>query len=359
MQQQVKQLDFSGQNIYAGIDTHKKQMTVTILSDHLTHKTFSQLPKAETLLRYLHRNYPGANYHAAYEASFCGFWLCEQLRDAGVDCIVVNAADVPTKDKERNQKRDPMDSRKIARSLRNGELDPIYVPSKKGQCDRSLVRTRSRLVGNLTRCKNRIKSFLSFYGINLPEAFLQPGTHWSRAFMDWLKKLVVEEPTGKQALNAFIAEAEHLRSLLLQITRDIWVLSKRPEYQNQVKLLMSVPGIGRITAMVLLTELENILRFQSLDKLCSYVGLIPKVSASDETERIGNITQRSNRMLRNILIESSWVAIRKDPALTLKYNELCSRMKANKAIIRIARKLINRIRTVLIKKQEYQLAVVA
>ena len=60
-----------------------------------------------------------------------------------------------------------------------------------------------------------------------------------------------------------------------------------------------------------------------------------------------------------MLIENSWIAIRKDPALTLKYNELCNRMKSNKAIIRIARKLVNRIRTVLIKEQEYQLAVVA
>ena len=359
MQQQVKQLDFSGQNIYAGIDAHKKQMTVTILSDHLSHKTFSQPPKAETLIRYLQRKFPGANYFAAYEASFCGFWLCEQLKNAGVDCIVVNAADVPTKDKERNQKRDPMDSRKIARSLRSGELDPIYVPSKKGQCDRSLIRTRSKLVGNLSRCKNRIKSFLYFYGINFPEAFLQPGTHWSKAFMNWLKKLNMEEPTGKQALNAFIAEAEHLRTLLLQITQEIRTLSMSPEYQKRVKLLMSVPGVGRITAMVILTELENILRFQSLDQLCSYVGLIPKVSSSDETERVGNITQRSNRMLRSMLIENSWIAIRKDPALTLKYNELCNRMKSNKAIIRIARKLVNRIRTVLIKEQEYQLAVVA
>ena len=64
-------------------------------------------------------------------------------------------------------------------------------------------------------------------------------------------------------------------------------------------------------------------------------------------------------LLRSMLVESSWVAVRKDPALTLKYNELCGRMKSNKAIIRIARKLLSRIRYILIHEQEYQLAIVA
>ena len=178
MQTQVKQLDFSDQNIYVGMDTHKKQITVTIRGEHVSHKTFSQPPKPEVLVRYLKKNFPGANYSAAYEAGFSGFWLQESLEEHGVNCIVVNPADVPTKDKERKQKRDPMDSRKIARSLKNGDLEAIYVPGKRTQHDRSLVRTRYKIVGNLTRCKNRIKSLLYFFGIEFPEDFIQSGTHW-------------------------------------------------------------------------------------------------------------------------------------------------------------------------------------
>ena len=124
------------------------------------------------MVDYLRRNFPGANYNAAYEEGFLGFWLQKSLQEQGVNCIVVNAADIPTKDKERKQKRDPIDSRKIARSLRNGELEAIYVPSKQNQQDRLLVRTRHKIVGNLTRCKNRIKSMLYFLGICFPEEFV-------------------------------------------------------------------------------------------------------------------------------------------------------------------------------------------
>jgi transposase len=359
MKHQVKQLDFSGQNIYVGLDTHKKQITVTILGERLSHKTFSQPPDPNVLVHYLKKKFPGANYYAAYEAGFSGFWLQESLQEQGVNCIVVNAADVPTKDKERKQKRDPMDSRKIARSLRNKELEAIHIPGKRNQHDRALVRTRFKVVGNLTRCKNRIKSFLYFLGIEFPEHFTQSGTHWSRLFMNWLEQLDLGENSGNVKLSILLEEAEFLRKLLLKANRAIRELSRTTLYLKRVNLLMSVPGIGRLIAMVILTELEDIHRFKSLDQLCSYVGLIPNVSGSDEKERVGDITKRSNKMLRSMLVESSWVAARKDPALTLKYNELCGRMKSNKAIIRIARKLLNRIRYILLYEQEYQLAIVA
>jgi transposase len=359
MQRQVKQLDFSGQNIYVGLDTHRKQITATVLGEYCSHSTFSQPPKAIVLASYLRKNFPGANYFAAYEAGFSGFWLQESLQAEGVNCIVANAADVPTKDKERKQKRDPVDSRKIARSLRNGDLDAIYIPSKQMQFDRSLLRIRNMLVANLTRCKNRIKSILNFYGISYPEEFSQLGTHWSKRFMEWLKQLDLGSHSVNASIGALIEEAEFLRTLLLKITREVRSLSRTPGYANKVKLLISVPGIGNLTAMTLLTELGDITRFKGLDSLCCYIGLIPSVSSSDEKERVGDITPRRNKILRTALVESSWMAIRKDPALMMKYNELCGRMKGNKAIIRIARKLLNRIRYVLIHEQEYEMAVVA
>jgi transposase len=89
------------------------------------------------------------------------------------------------------------------------------------------------------------------------------------------------------------------------------------------------------------------------------VGLIPDVYSSDQTVHVGDITQRGNKSLKKFLIESSWIAARTDPALVMKYNQLCSRMNGNKAIIRIARMLLSRIRYILMHEQEYQMAVVA
>jgi transposase len=353
------QLDFTGQNIYVGIDTHKKSFTVTLQGEQLTYKTFSQPPDPTILVEYLSSNYPGASYYAAYEASFSGFWIQEQLQAAGVNCIVVNPCDVPTTDKEKKQKRDPLDSRKLARSLKNGELTPIYIPGKDQQMDRGLLRTRKRLVADQTRCRNRIKALLDFYGIHLPDQFQQAGTHWSKRFMGWLKACDLKEESGNQSLSLLIEEAEFIRSLVLKATRKINELSRSKRFQKRCKLLLSVPGVGRLTAMILLTEIGEITRFKSLDHLCSYVGLIPNIYASGDIERVGEITKRGNRHLRAQLVESSWVAVRNDPALTLKYQQLCGRMKGNKAIIRITRKLLNRIRYVLINEQEYELAVAA
>lgn len=359
MQKQVsKKLDFSGQNIYVGLDTHKKQITVTVMGENLHLKTFSQPPDAEVLVRYLNRNFPGANYYTAYEAGYSGFWLQERLQASGVNCMVVHAADVPTKDKEKKQKRDPLDSRKIARSLKSGELEAIYVPSKDCQQDRSLLRARQCIVGNQTRCRNRIKALLSYFGINYPEQFTRSGTHWSKRFMEWLKKVDIGK-SGNHTLSIYVAEAEFWRNTLATIIKQINDLSGEEKYAKSVELLIGVPGIGRLTAMTILTELEDIKRFTSRDTLCAYLGLVPNVSSSGDSEHTGNITQRGNKTLRKSLIESAWVAARTDPALTMKYNQLCSRMKGNKAIIRIARMLLSRVRYVLINEMEYELGVAA
>ena len=112
--------------------------------------------------------------------------------------------------------------------------------------------------------------------------------------------------------------------------------------------------------MILLTELVDMNRFKTLDHLASYIGLVPgeHSSGDDDDENITGITPRCNRYLRSILVECAWVAVRKDTALTMCYSELTKRMKGQKAIIRIARKLLNRIRYVLNNNREYVIAVI-
>ena len=139
-------LDFKGQNIFDGIDVHLESRTVTILTEELLHETFTQPPCADTLCNYLNRNFPGWNYHSDYESGFCGFWTHCQLKAMGIDNIVTNPADVPTCQKEKLQKNDPTDSRKLARSLRANELKAIYVPEPATLDDRSLIRMRATLV---------------------------------------------------------------------------------------------------------------------------------------------------------------------------------------------------------------------
>ncbi len=106
------------------------------------------------------------------------------------------------------------------------------------------------------------------------------------------------------------------------------------------------------------TELVTLDRFKTLDQLASYVGLIPGEHSSGEREIVTGITRRQNAVLRSVLVENAWIAARKDPALVLAFTTLAKRMPKNRAIIRIARKLLNRIRYVLKHQQPYVPAVV-
>jgi transposase len=337
--------------VYVGIDVGRKSWHVSIYSDEFEHKTFCQPPDPDTLVGYLETNFPGASHHCVYEAGYSGFWPQLELSARGVDCIVVHPADVPTKHKERSNRTDPVDARKLARGLRNSQLTPIYVPSRAAQEDRTLVRCRHQLVKKRTRCKNQIKALLAFYGLNPPE---QGASTWSRQYVEALHQLRLQHPSGCQAMDLMLQELDFLSQQITQVTRQIRDLAKQERYRDNVQLLRTIPGISMLSAMVLLTELMDVNRFKDQDHLASYVGLTPSENSSGDKRTITGLTHRRNPFLRVLLIECSWIAVRKDPALMLSFSNYTKRT-GNKcrAIIRIARKVLMRIRFVLKNQQPY------
>lgn len=356
MQKQVSKIDFSGQHIYAGLDVHDKSWKVTIYVEKWFFKTFVQDPVPTLLANYLNRTFPGGIYHAAYEAGFSGFWTQKELVGLGVETIITNPADIPTTDKEKRQKEDKRDSKKIAKCLSNGDLEAIYVPSDTAVQDRLLVRMRYNIAKDVRRCQHRIKSFLLFYGIKIPQEFNTTQKHWTLKFLQWLKGIKMGCSSGNEALNMLISEFEIMKNESKKVNRLLIDLSKQPRFSENYRLLTSVPGVGMLTAMRFLTEIVEINRFGNLDKLASYVGLIPSTNSSGEKSRVGDITPRGHRALRTALIESAWKAIVKDPALMSKYYQLCKTMEGNKAIVRIAKKLLNRMAFVLRNKKAYELS---
>lgn len=355
MREKINEKTFEGQSIYVGIDVHRLDFKVSVMAENVFYKTFSSPPEAQAIVSYLHNTFPGANYYSAYEAGFSGFGLHRALQESGVNSIVVNAADIPTTDKERQQKEDRRDSRKIVQGLMLGQLRPLYIPSIKNQQDRGLLRIRERIVRDLTRNKNRIKSLLYFLGIECPQ---RSSSHWSLAFIKWLEMIQFEHESGKACLKAYLDQVKDQRALLLRINRQIRELSRTPEYRKNVELLISVPGIGPLTAMKLLTELESIDRFENFDHLASYVGLVPSTRSSGQNLVDAGITRRRNSSLRAALIESAWIAIKNDPALLAFYQRHCKVMVGNRAIVRVAKKLLSRVRFVLQKQQAYEKGVV-
>lgn len=206
----------------------------------------------------------------------------------------------------------------------------------------------------MTGLKNQIKGMLNFYGVTIPAELESSSKSWSGKFINWLTVEVLPGGIIPQTAFGFLLEEYTLkRKQMTSILHEIRLLSMREPYKSDMECLRRVPGIGLSSGMHLLVNIEQINRFANRDKFAGYMGFVPTSHSTGEKESTGKITPRAPRELRGILIECAWVAIRCDPALTLKYAELRKRMDENKAIVRIARKLCNRIFYVLKYKREY------
>lgn len=332
---------FEGQEFCLGLDVHHRSWKVTIRTMGMEVKTLTMPPDPRGVHTYMAKNFPGGRYRSVYEAGFSGFWAHRQLTTLGFTNWVVHAADVPTSDKERRQKDDVRDSRKLARSLENGELSPIHIPDPRIEELRSLCRLRERSSSHIRRLKNRIKGHLKYYGIAVPED--SSYRNWSGPFIARLEALCsAPGPRSDHLLICLEALREESRRLAL-ITRKLRAHCREGEAARIIRLLLSIPGIGPKTAFTLYTELQDMGRFANLGKLNSYLGLIPSTESSGEEEKPTGITPRTNRAMRALLIEASWVAIRHDPELLCAFSKLASRMKKQAAIVRIARKLAARV----------------
>ena len=242
----------------------------------------------------------------------------------------------------------------MARGLRSGDLRGIYVPNAETLEIRSLIRLRNSIVKDSSWEKNRIKSLLRFHGIDIPDQFTRHSVgNWSKRFLQWLREAPLSTEYGRKALELHIEQFARLREMLLQETRIIRNLSRSESFVEPLRLITSIPGIGITTGISFIVEIDDISRFKNAYHLASFIGLIPMCHSSGEKEGIGDITIRKHAALRCNIVEASWIAIRKDPAMTMAYEQYRKRMNANKAIVKIARKLVNRIFFVLKRRLEY------
>lgn len=347
----LTEIDFSNQHFFIGIDVHKKQWNVSIRTNNLALKTFSMNPEPEDLQKHLITHYPQGIYHSVYEAGYSGLWIDEKLRTLGIENIVVNPADVPTKAKEKLTKTDRVDSRKLARELENGILHGIYIPSKYNQELRSLCRLRYKLSRDQVRIKNRIKGHLAYYGKAIPEEY-----PWSNRFIQQLKEIEFEYKLGKDYLVYSIEELESIRKRIAEITKKLRESVPRELIEQ---LMMSVPGVGFLTAATFYCEIMDMRRFKRFEELASYIGLIPSTFSSGQREKTYGLTIRRNKYLREMLIESAWIAVRKDPALLMKFTELSKRKEKSRAIVSIAKKLLRRIRHLWLEEEQYICGLIA
>jgi transposase len=348
--------NFAGQTVYVGMDIHKVSWNLGIHLNDMFVKNVHQKPNPTMMANYLKQHYPNARYKAAYEAGKFGFWIQRQLTSLGIECLVVNPADIPKSQKDTLQKTDPRDARNIGLRLQTGVLHSIHIPDEQQEADRVLFRHRKRIWKDLTRCKNRIKGCLAFSGIDIPERY--DNASWCNNFIVWLQQLDCIQKSRRTALNYMVAQMQFLRKELLKISNDVRAMMREQRYKTNYYLLRTIPGIGPLTAASILVEIGDVKRFETFYHLNSFVGLLPMEHSSGDNESKGILSVRKHRQLRSDLVESAWTAKRTDPAMALYFQEQIKRKDSKIVIIKIARKLLSRIRYVLINQTSYEYGIV-
>ena len=276
----------------------------------------------------------------------------------GWECVVTPPHTV-TQEKCQRKKNDRTDCRRLAKNLENGDYSRCFVPDKGLREDRQMSRTCGQVQADITRVCNRIRRMLEFHGLDkaLPAGPWDSGTAYAR-----LKQRLTETEMSDSlrfSFDVMFKELGQLRQLKKELLQQLRKLARSDRYRESVRLLMSAPGIGTLTAIRLALEWGDVKRFGRKGDFASFLGLVPSDHSTGEQERRGHITKQGNRSVRRWLVESSWIAVRYDPVLLEKYRRVlrnCGSKK--KAIVAVARKLALRLRKVLLSGEPYAVGVV-
>jgi transposase len=357
MSTKIKMLNYiaKDKDIFVGLEDSKATWKLAVRCDKTPIANLSMPTEYAVLSSYFRNNYPGCRIHVIYEAGFQGFWLHDLLIKDNISCVVVPPHTV-TEEKANRVKTDRIDARRLALNLENGDYKTCYIPDVQRREDRQVSRTLEDIQEDIVRTRNRMWKMLDFHGIAVPFSKQRP----TKEDIRQLRHLEIS-PTLAIALAEYLDELEFywerdkkLRDILKQMT-------KSERYKKTFELLLSTPGIGWYTAIRLVLEWgEDLTRFANRRKIASFVGLTCSEYSTGETVRRGHLTGLGHRRSRQWLVESTWTAVRKDPALREKYNRVYRNSGSKKkAIVAAARKLVGRILYCVTHNQPYVVGLVA
>jgi transposase len=236
----------------------------------------------------------------------------------------------------------------LAHLLRADLLPESYIAPIHVRQERQKLRYRLSLVKMRTALKNRIHSLLEQLGVATP-----PVTDlFGKEGLAWLKTIQLDDAYLK-SLEGYLKLIGELDMLIREMDNEIrGSLKDNP----LASLLDTIPGIGILTAHLLLAEIGPIDRFPSAKKLCSYAGLVPSVHQSGQTSYNGRITKQGSRYIRWAMIEAAQKAYVKDVSLSRFYHKLCGKKGRSKAMVALARKMLVIVYNVLRYNEPYNLS---
>jgi len=329
---------------YLGIDLHLKRTYVVLMDVEGEVIDERRMPNAE-MAGYLEQHVPHKTY-AVLEATRNWPFMYDLLTNhvARVELAhpkevkaIANAA----------VKTDRIDAGVLAHLARLNYLPTAYAAPKEYRDLRLYTRHRSWLIGHRTQAKNRIQAVLASYNLVSPVSDL----------FGVKGRKILEEMKEELRLAAQRVIADNL-TLIDQLDVQIMELEQEipltKEQAHSIRLLMSMPGVGKVTALTILAEVGHISRFSSSKALCNWAGLTPRVRKSDAIVRHGKISKQGSAYLRSAMGQAAMVASRFSPRWYRVFEQLSKRCGKRCARVAVARRLLTVIYYMLKRKQPYQ-----
>jgi len=341
--------------LWIGIDFHKKTWRVHFRSDLFSGNPFSMEPSPEQLQKKVLKEFPDYSVETIYECGCFGYWAHREFMSFGWKSYVVNPADLPRMSKQKFQKTDSIDARALSKFLKLGLIRNVSIPNVEREQFRGLFRRRRDLVKCARSIKVRIKNLLIYYGRSVPGEL--DNANWSHAFRDWLRKLEWEYHTAQLIFLSSLKQEEFLHYEINEIGNQLRKYC-RENHKKEYNLLMTIPGVGPLTAICFIAEVGSVSRSKNFKHLTSLVGLMPTTYQSAGTHKTQGVTPRCLSILRSYLVETAWQAVRIDPVMQEYYRKHAGK-KPNDIIVKVARKLLSRIYGVLRTETAYEIGLVA
>lgn len=316
--------------IHVGVDLHQRFCYMTALNARGKALQSGVVDNQRLALKRYFRQFRGEAVQVAVEA--CGFWPgFREVVEPEVERLVLVHPQRVKAIASAKLKNDRVDSATLAHLLRCDLLPESWKADRETQARRQQVRLRATLVRQRTRLKNQVHAVLHQQGLRAPVSDL-----FGRRGRQWLSAV----PLSAQGRETVTVCLRLIDGYTQEVEKQNRQLRETAKQDKRAQWLMTIPGIGMYSAMLLLAEIGDIHRFRDKHALCSYAGLVPRVRESAGKAKRGGITRQGSPWLRWILVEAAQVATRSSAAAKAYYARLRRKKPGAVARVALARKLL-------------------
>ncbi|MBR3430812.1 MAG: IS110 family transposase [Clostridia bacterium] len=256
-----------------------------------------------------------------YEAGCLGYSLFHTLTACKLKCRILAPTTMLSEQGPRI-KTDRRDAKLIAQCLSNGGYHAVYIPTAEDNAVKEYVRMRDDHKLALKKVKQQTNALCLRFG------FFYDGTHWTGMHLKWLRALKLPELI-RETLDEHLATYDELTAKIDRYDRRIQEIAAQSEYKEKVRKLECFLGIKTHTALSLIVETGDFIRFRKGNVYAAYLGLAPGEHSSAESGGRLGITKAGNSHLRRLLIEAAGGICKGQ--IGKKSKDLIARQKGNLA----------------------------